>query len=1162
MKFIYKAISLIFSFLIIFSTYNTAVADDDALIHFFYFNADMPNNTPLEEYAAWYSFDAEGNIEFQSALEGYPFTEEDPQWRLASMERRNRPTAINYQALGNNNQPYDAGDMRAMQVRNPFSVDDRENTLIFHVPSTGFENLYFRFAAKDEGGAEGLIIDYSISSDEPEWITTDLPNSEFELNDEYELFTVDLSGITSVSDNEDLKIRIRFEDGEEDEEGTERVTFNNFSLTGSPLQEASVFYSSASGSLADLETWGKNQDGTGAQPESFSDNLQTFIIQNRSEITLDENWQVSGELSRVVLGNGIDSVSLTLPFAASLTGLIDVSEFATLDMETQFLPVFGEIGSHSTIIYRQTAGEIAVVPGDYHHLILENASKYFNNQGVSVHGDFIANDVILRSNLTDNRALVTLSGNLNFTDVTFHPTIQQRLDLLFTGEKDQNISVTSSDSELHIYNFQTEKSAGSLELENGTSIRTENHFEMHLDGDAQFSDNGSTIFVNNSLSLGGETDSYNLTGTFWMTGDDDGNNQNIRGNPDNNDIPIAAELHNLIISGVQSQVRFRPDSGTEDIVIKGDLVVHQSAEGEIRFYDNHIYLGGNFTFEPSNTSAVSIRPSNYKIFVNGDEDQIFNAPGFTDAFSNVTLQKNGGSLQLASNMMVNDSLHLISGNIETQDFEVVLPDTVSITGGGEDSFIAGKLHRHFMGEISNESVLSFPVGTNNYQPFTLTSPDFPNPVSIRVEAFNGPTMGTAGSGLEKLNDDVYWFAEATAGANFINETRVVLPFENPEELSRIVRSKSADGSYNPVGGNIVDEQSISSQAISQLGYFTLATAEPETYSLRFTVQNEDEEVIENASVTLNETSQETDENGITIFTDLLPNLYTYSVSADGLETESGSVELAGEDKDVTITLNPLRYTVIFSIRDTEDDAIAGAEIIIDSDTLTTSVSGLASIRLVPDTYEYMVSADNKESVTQSLTVSEEDKDVILVMEEKKYRILFDIRLDENMIDTAKLVIAGDTIPVYFARPASYEVNQGEAEVLLVNGTYDYEVIAENYEPFTDSFTVEGEPKTVLVELVSVSHFENDVPEEFALRQNYPNPFNPTTIISYQLPENTDVRLEVTDMLGRRVALLVDQHMSSGFHQVQFDASQLSSGMYFYRIIAGDFVKTQKMMLVK
>ncbi len=90
----------------------------------------------------------------------------------------------------------------------------------------------------------------------------------------------------------------------------------------------------------------------------------------------------------------------------------------------------------------------------------------------------------------------------------------------------------------------------------------------------------------------------------------------------------------------------------------------------------------------------------------------------------------------------------------------------------------------------------------------------------------------------------------------------------------------------------------------------------------------------------------------------------------------------------------------------------------------------------------------------------------------------------------------------------------------------------------------------------------DADYNFELSQNYPNPFNPTTSISFSIAERSNVSLKVYDVLGREVANLVSDVMEAGSHNVTFDASQLSSGVYVYEIIAGDFVSSKKMMLMK
>lgn len=92
--------------------------------------------------------------------------------------------------------------------------------------------------------------------------------------------------------------------------------------------------------------------------------------------------------------------------------------------------------------------------------------------------------------------------------------------------------------------------------------------------------------------------------------------------------------------------------------------------------------------------------------------------------------------------------------------------------------------------------------------------------------------------------------------------------------------------------------------------------------------------------------------------------------------------------------------------------------------------------------------------------------------------------------------------------------------------------------------------------------EEELPLEFELSPNYPNPFNPVTTIRYALPEAVDVNLVVYDILGRRVRILFDATQAAGYHSVTFDASDLPSGLYLYRLQAGEFSDVRKMILLK
>jgi len=98
--------------------------------------------------------------------------------------------------------------------------------------------------------------------------------------------------------------------------------------------------------------------------------------------------------------------------------------------------------------------------------------------------------------------------------------------------------------------------------------------------------------------------------------------------------------------------------------------------------------------------------------------------------------------------------------------------------------------------------------------------------------------------------------------------------------------------------------------------------------------------------------------------------------------------------------------------------------------------------------------------------------------------------------------------------------------------------------------------------VSQNISEGNIPNQFNLSQNYPNPFNPLTKINYSIPKGTNVSIRIYDILGRLVRTLVNEFREAGTYNINFDGSNLSSGVYFYRIEAGDFVESKKMVLIK
>ena len=103
---------------------------------------------------------------------------------------------------------------------------------------------------------------------------------------------------------------------------------------------------------------------------------------------------------------------------------------------------------------------------------------------------------------------------------------------------------------------------------------------------------------------------------------------------------------------------------------------------------------------------------------------------------------------------------------------------------------------------------------------------------------------------------------------------------------------------------------------------------------------------------------------------------------------------------------------------------------------------------------------------------------------------------------------------------------------------------------------------VTVTVTSLITGDPTLPDAYSLSQNYPNPFNSSTVIQYELPEAAWVRLEVYNMLGQAVATLVDGNQQAGVHSFNWNANKFASGIYFYRITAGNFNASKKMVIIK
>ncbi|MCK9281588.1 MAG: T9SS type A sorting domain-containing protein [Melioribacteraceae bacterium] len=134
--------------------------------------------------------------------------------------------------------------------------------------------------------------------------------------------------------------------------------------------------------------------------------------------------------------------------------------------------------------------------------------------------------------------------------------------------------------------------------------------------------------------------------------------------------------------------------------------------------------------------------------------------------------------------------------------------------------------------------------------------------------------------------------------------------------------------------------------------------------------------------------------------------------------------------------------------------------------------------------------------------------------------------------------------------------QNPSIVIDADDTF-YSVWSDNRSDDKDVYFSKGK-----ITIVGVEEEANNIPTQFELMQNYPNPFNPTTMIRFNLPISGNVTLKVFDLLGKEVAVLVNEHKPAGTYEIEFNGMGLSSGVYFYQITAGNFVSVKKFTLIK
>ena len=175
---------------------------------------------------------------------------------------------------------------------------------------------------------------------------------------------------------------------------------------------------------------------------------------------------------------------------------------------------------------------------------------------------------------------------------------------------------------------------------------------------------------------------------------------------------------------------------------------------------------------------------------------------------------------------------------------------------------------------------------------------------------------------------------------------------------------------------------------------------------------------------------------------------------------------------------------------------------------------------------------------------------------------FDGGLPAGLGDLVEMNVNGDSCDVY------HNIMLESMFIDTTNG--DYHLTAESScidagnpdSPYDPDGTIADMGAFYYNQNVGIDELDDILPDNFMLSQNYPNPFNAFTLIRYELPMQSQVTIEIFDILGRRVTTLLDEQQLAGFHQAAWNATDHPSGVYFYRLRAENYINTKKMLLLK
>lgn len=617
------------------------------------------------------------------------------------------------------------------------------------------------------------------------------------------------------------------------------------------------------------------------------------------------------------------------------------------------------------------------------------------------------------------------------------------------------------------------------------------------------------------------------------------------------------------------------------------------------------------------------------VILNGNQDQTVISGG--SSYHHLVIDKSGGVLRLGGDLLVQDSLRMNGGNIETTgntlmhgvNQEGVLVHTTGV--------IIGQYAR-YLDAVSGARL--FPVGNDTaYRPLTIDytiAPSSAGTITVAHEDPGGnfalfdPALSDAGYIIDRRSQ-MFWSAAATGitggSYNLSIDGSGQAGIDDPANL-RIVHSVGGSsfdllGNHNPGSGSIAGRSGIdgNSHGLFYLGgngadnpFGGGSAIGPAIILATNSIKINNGADILSGNVIVNDSSSGPllGDDAQLVIDKNVSSAAGYSLKAHRIKVKKNAMvnsDIFYNELQNSGTLSGSQHTPLFlPVLVTLPPFISGA-----SGTAAVMVAENDSLTLEPGNYGEVLVAEGGILVLQGgiynlAGLSMEEDCRLYFADFSEVRILgrfFSGKNSRVMPDNGSGLSASDMILYVAGANSSCGL---EADTLAAEIGGNNLVMANFYAPNgTIKIGKDGNAngafigRDVLVgkntQLTLNSYFDDSankmlvtrddlpleeftrtsagegLPKKFALSQNYPNPFNPNTVIRYSLPVNSKTNLEIYDILGRKVRTLVNEGQNAGYYRIVWDGRNgygqaVASGIYIYRIQAGDFVKVRKMMLVK